>query len=166
MCIRDRPVVMHTFEEGKVGKVSLVYKPVISEKPDSKCFLGGAVPKKVHHKLTPIAVNGAKSNPRDLEKPLTFVTSVAEDYSLEYANAWKSSLDFDVKKPQRPLFRITNSKSKRNSSKKNHTTEARTIVDANFSFSHNSLNKVAKSTKHSSVSFSSPPAFRVSLRDR
>ncbi|SCU82730.1 LAME_0C02608g1_1 [Lachancea meyersii CBS 8951] len=101
------------------------------------------------------------------QRPITFVSSVADACHLEYASSGPSSFEFDGKKPQRPLFRINNPKLRKNVTKTNGRIDLSNVIDPNFAFSHNSLNDSgSKSTKQQPLDFGTNPIFKVPLNNR
>ncbi|CUS22209.1 LAQU0S05e00144g1_1 [Lachancea quebecensis] len=164
---KDLSVVMHTFEKGRVEKIFPSCRGGTTRKKNQKNAVTTKPLEKRKNSEGIQDEEGTNSNCLTFPKPLTFVTSVASDYSLEYANAWQSSLEFDVKKAQRPLFRITKYKGRKDCEKMVSSAELLGTMDPNFCFSYNSLNSSkAKDVKHPSMNFSTAPVFRVLLKDR
>ncbi|CAR21477.1 hypothetical protein ACU8KH_00589 [Lachancea thermotolerans] len=165
---KDLSVVMHTFEKGRVEKVSPPCRGICTKKKNHKNAAAAKPSEKRCKKLEGVQ-DEEKMNSSCVipPKPLTFVTSVASDYSLEYANAWQSSLEFNSKKAQRPLFRITKYKGRKGCEKVESSTELLGTIDPNFCFSYNSLNSSKeKGAKTPPMNFSTAPVFKVLLNDR
>ncbi|SCV03161.1 LAMI_0H05952g1_1 [Lachancea mirantina] len=106
------PVVLHKFEGGKIEKIVLGQKKGSRQQQtnNERCDLVIKQHSKFQNweKQTHVANHGKAGV--SAPGPLTFVSPVDGMCSLEYANAWQTSFDFDGQKPLRPLFRIQNFK--------------------------------------------------------
>ncbi|SCU96949.1 LANO_0E14796g1_1 [Lachancea nothofagi CBS 11611] len=169
---KELPVIMQTFDSGEAEKGSSCHesrrarkKPLKIVKPQNSSV--GTKTSGLKSPLLRQPVSGAKKIQSCPHKPFTFVSSVVNDYHLEYANTWQSSFEFDGKKPQRPLFRIKNPRFRKASTKHHGSVEPSNVIDPNFTFSHNSLNgNVRKNGKQPPMTFNTNPVFRISLNDR
>ncbi|SCU79320.1 LAFA_0B02278g1_1 [Lachancea sp. 'fantastica'] len=184
----DLPVMIHCFDSGATGKAISRSKTAIGKRKTMKVGKGRGSSERHELVFCPSPFASAKpATPieRDvhsghIRKPtkekinngvpqsnLTFVSSITDDYQLEYANPWQSSFEFDGRKPQRPLFRITSPKLRKNVTKPNSHMTPSNIIDPSFAFSHNSLNVPNdKSTKHQQIDFDTNPIFKIPLNNR
>ncbi|SCV99560.1 LAFE_0A05864g1_1 [Lachancea fermentati] len=164
----DLPVVMHTFEGGRVEKISLSSKSIINKKKDSDQSLSRNLVIKTDPQFCLNNHTGqGRSYRAALKKPVAFVPSRPSDHTLEYANPWQSSFDFDGKKPLRPLFRIKSDRRRRGSVHSQPSELPLNTIDPHFHFSRNSLGKVkSKGRNNSSSEYCSTSILKVSQNSR
>ncbi|CEP62726.1 uncharacterized protein LALA0_S06e02322g [Lachancea lanzarotensis] len=184
----DLSLMIHSFDSGQTFKVPRSCKTAVGKKKTNKAGKGRGssdgqrlvfcspsftsaktsktIEQAVHSEQTRKPVKD-KLALTSRQRDLTFVSSITDDYHLEYANPWQSSFEFDGRKPQRPLFRITSPKLRKNVTKPNGHMNLSNVINPSFAFSHNSLNESNdRSTKQRQIAFDTSPIFKVSLNNR
>lgn len=168
------PLVLHSFKGNRIEKVILGKKIVPKRKKNQQSRHQELViktdPKYTITEEQQQLEHKTRLNTRPVSsKPFSFVADGPTEYSLEYANAWQSSLDFNGKGPSRPLFKITSSSKAKHKGSKDDSDKPMIqpfrSIHPDFSFNYNSFGRIKTNSNPASAAEDySKCIFKINLK--